>query len=119
MTSTIVEKPNFDKVIFQVAPEATTQEVAFQKGELGMIEVSDSLKYEKYKADENCNVYSFPDNRVSYFTFNANSEKMQDIELRKAFTYALDRAALYQAAAGDENLGCRARFCIWTSDRRF
>lgn len=97
-------KPNFDKVIFQVAPEATTQEVAFQKGELGMIEVSDSLKYEKYKADENCNVYSFPDNRVSYFTFNANSEKMQDIELRKAFTYALDRAALYQAAAGDENL---------------
>ena len=29
---------------------------------------------------------------------------MQDIELRKAFTYALDRAALYQAAAGDENL---------------
>lgn len=97
-------KPNFDKVIFQVAPEATTQEVAFQKDELSMIEVSDSLKYEKYKADENCNVYSFPDNRVSYFTFNANSKKMQNIELRQAFTYALDRAALYQAAAGDENL---------------
>ena len=33
---------------------------------------------------ENCNVYSFPDNRVSYFTFNANSEKMQDIELKKS-----------------------------------
>ncbi len=96
--------PNFDKVIFQVIPEASTQEVAFQNGEVSLFEISDSLKYEKYSADENCNVYSFPDNRVSYFTFNANSDKMQDVLLRQAFTYALDRTALYDAAAGDENL---------------
>ncbi len=96
--------PNFDGVVFQVMPEASAQEVAFQRGELSLFEVSDSLKYDKYSSDDNYNVYTFPDNRVSYFTFNANSEKMQDIRLRQAFTYALDRSAIYAAAAGDENL---------------
>ena len=98
-------KGNFEKVIFKVTPEESTQEIAFMNGELSVMNVSSLVKYQKYEADEKYDTYSLSENRVNYVSFNSNSKKMQDVNLRKAITYALNREEIFEGAFGGEAMG--------------
>lgn len=94
-------KPNLENVIFKIIPNESTQEIAFQNGEISMFPISSSEKLAKYAADDNLNVYSFPRGRVNYMGFNKNSENMKDIKARQAIAAAINLDELVLGAYGE------------------
>lgn len=94
-------RPNLESVIFKIIPNESTQEIAFQNGELSMFPISSSEKLAKYSADGNLNVYSFPRGRVNYMGFNKDSENMKDIKARQAIAAAINLDELVLGAYGE------------------
>ena len=94
-------KPNLESVVFKIIPNESTQEIAFQNGEINLFPISLGEKLSKYSADENLNVYSFPRGRVNYMGFNSNSENMKDIKARQAIAAAINLNELVLGAYGE------------------
>ena len=94
-------KASLESVVFQVIPNESTQEIAFQNGETSVFMISSAEKLQKYQADEKTNVYSFPRGRVNYMGFNKNSVNMQDSKARQAISAAINLDELVKGAYGE------------------
>lgn len=93
-------EPEIKNVTLQIIENADTTKVALQKGEVDAAFVlpSDIEDLDQEELD----VYSYSENRVGYLGFNTNSENLQDVKVRQAIQYALNRDDLNKAAYLDE-----------------
>lgn len=92
-------KAPFDTLVFKILPDEDAREVAFQNGELSFKLINDELQYERYSNDENYDTYVFDEGRVTFISFNKNSEITSDIRARQAITYALNQEELVSAVS--------------------
>lgn len=87
------EEPSVKKVIVSIIPDASTQNLMFQNGELDLIdlEVLDAAIVENtYKTTYADQIIAAPRVGLMYFALNANQEYLSDVNVRKAIQMAVD-----------------------------
>ena len=94
-------------------PNESSQEIAFQNGEVNLFRISSQDKYDKYANDDKYEIYSIPEGRINYMGFNSNSANMQDINARKAIALALNVDEIIEGAYGSTTISEAAKtvFC--------
>ncbi|MDR2534467.1 MAG: ABC transporter substrate-binding protein [Treponema sp.] len=81
--------PKIPNLVIQFISDLNSAKLALQKGEIhGLpISVSDAESLKK----SNIQIFPYPEDRVAYLVFNLNSSRVQDINLRKAVFFGLNR----------------------------
>lgn len=91
-------RPYLDQIEYKVIPDLNTQVAALLAGEVdyiaGSLDVVDQVK-----DDPNIKVYNVPWVSVIWHQlgFNLRQERFQDVRVRKAFYYAIDRSMINKA----------------------
>lgn len=93
-------KPQIDTVIYQIVSDANSAKLALQKGEINTLVLTndDAPTFE----GTDVTIYPYPEDRIGYIGFELASDRVQDINLRKAVMYALNRTEMNLAAYGSE-----------------
>jgi peptide/nickel transport system substrate-binding protein len=86
-------KPKLDQLINRYFKEAGSSLIALQKGEIQFTYLT-SDEAEIAKKDANLTVLSGPSQVVNYLCFNLKDPRLQDVRVRQAFAYAIDRQAI-------------------------
>ncbi|MGC8837403.1 MAG: ABC transporter substrate-binding protein [Anaerolineae bacterium] len=91
------QPPKLERVIFKYIPDATTRLAALQTGEIDAIADVGSLQPEQasiIQADPNLVLLQQPVATSHYLIFNSGKPPFDDMRLRQAVNYALDRQGL-------------------------
>lgn len=88
-------KPHLDNVIYRIAKDANTANLALQNGELN-VKYLDPQDVETIKATGKFDIFPYSEGRLGYLMFNQNSEVgvLKKKEVRQALSYALNREEL-------------------------
>ncbi|MDR2150625.1 MAG: ABC transporter substrate-binding protein [Spirochaetaceae bacterium] len=82
-------KPRIPNIIFQVVSDLNSAKLALQKGEINALVLANT-DTDAFK-NTNVTIHAYPEDRVGYMSFNLSSSRVQDINLRKAVLFALNR----------------------------
>ncbi|MDR2071284.1 MAG: ABC transporter substrate-binding protein [Treponema sp.] len=82
-------KPKIPVIIFQIVSDLNSAKLALQKGELNALVLANS-DADSFK-NTNVTIHAYPEDRVGYLSFHLGSSRVQDINLRKAVFFALNR----------------------------
>lgn len=102
------EVPKIDGVEIKVVPDTETQNIMYRNGELDILDLDYMVDYiPTYKQEFKDNLVSVPRVGITYFTFNENIEPLNNVNIRKALSMAIDRQAIvdsmYNGTASIEN----------------
>ncbi len=85
-------RPKLDGVEYRYMPDATSRELGLKTGELHVINgVSEDQWIEKIDAEEGLTVDVFGVGEVATIHFNTTVKPLDDVRVRKAIAYAIDR----------------------------
>ena len=87
------EKPSVTKVIVRVIPDASTQNLMFQNGELDLLDLQslDSVIVEStYKKTYPDQIITTPKVGLTYLILNEDNQYLKDVNVRKAIGMAID-----------------------------
>lgn len=90
------EEPYYDRVIFQVVPEAATRMSQLLSGQVDMIILPPVSDIPSLQQNPNVEVLLAPSNRTIYIAINNNDEVLSDKRVRQALNYAVDKDAIIQ-----------------------
>ena len=92
----------FDDFIFRYIPDGTTRVLAVQAGEVDIIERLEPEQYITLSADKRVQVTKTVSTENKYMHFRCNKPPLDNVLLRKAIAYAIDRDQVVQVlgAAG-------------------
>ncbi len=99
------EEPSVKKMIVYIIPDASTQNLMYQNGELDIIDLEflDSAIVEStYKTNYADSIISGSRVGLTYLAMNANNEYLSDVNVRKAIQMAIDVDSIIASVyAGD------------------
>lgn len=104
---------SLESVVFKIIPNASTEEISFQNGELSVLRLTTQDMLEKYSNDPNYSVYTLTEGRINYMGFNSNSPLTSDPKVREAICLALNVDEIIAGAYGSTELAPAAKtvFC--------
>ena len=104
---------SLESVVFKIIPNASTEEISFQNGELSVLRLTTQDMLEKYSNDPNYSVYTLTEGRINYMGFNSNSPLTSDPKVREAICLALNVDEIIAGAYGSAELAPAAKtvFC--------
>ncbi|MDR3130816.1 MAG: ABC transporter substrate-binding protein [Treponema sp.] len=82
-------KPKIPAIVFQIVSDLNSAKLALQKGEINALVLANS-DADSFK-NTNVSIHAYPEDRVGYLSFHLASSRVQDINLRKAVFFALNR----------------------------
>jgi peptide/nickel transport system substrate-binding protein len=87
-------KPYLDRVVFKVVPDANTQVAQALSGELSIMIMDNKAAVDRVKSASQVRVE--PRELVQYYwlSLNQTDPRFQDVRVRQAFDYAIDRQAI-------------------------
>ena len=90
-------KPHLDKIVYKVVPDANTQVAQLLSGELSIMVLDNKAAVDRLKASDTLKVE--PRSLVQYFwvALNQTDPRFQDVKVRQAFLYAINRKAIVDA----------------------
>jgi peptide/nickel transport system substrate-binding protein len=90
-------KPYLDKLVFKVVPDANTQIAQALSGELTIMIMDNKAAVDRVKSASQVRVE--PRQLVQYYwlSLNQTDPRFQDVKVRQAFEYAIDRQAIVTA----------------------
>jgi peptide/nickel transport system substrate-binding protein len=91
--------PAISGVTFRFIPEASTALSALQAGEIDWTDSIPTQRVEELKADESINLGVTPSNDYWYLTLNEARKPYNDVRVRRAIGYGVDRDAIVQATS--------------------
>lgn len=94
------KKANIDKVVFRVIPNGNSGEAALESGQLSAAFGSNELLSNK-KVTSKYNVETMSSGLVNSVVFNFENKALQNLKVRQAISYALNKNALTKAEYGD------------------
>lgn len=95
------EKAKADNIIFRIIPEASSRLVALEAGDIDVAPLQAS-DVSRVSANDNLVMLSTPSITVNYLYFNNAGEYFDDIKVRQAVAYAIDRQAIIDAVLEGE-----------------
>lgn len=87
------DKPKINTVVFQIITDPNSASLALKTGEINAL-VIQPAGASGYGPESGLTIYTYPEDRVGYVSFNLGSERVQDINYRKAILFALNREEL-------------------------
>ncbi len=95
-------KADFDRLIFEIVPDATTRYAKLQAGQCDLIDFPNATDIEKMKTDPKVNLLSNPGLNIAYVAFNTEKAPFDNVKVRQALNLAVDKKAIidivYQGA---------------------
>lgn len=101
------EKPQVKTLIKKIVPDAATQNLMFQNGELDLIDLDyldPSIVSNTYKTTYQDKLFSAPRVGVTYMAMNEENEFLQDVRVRKAIQMAINRDNLVTGILGGDGV---------------
>lgn len=95
--------PNLESVVYRIIADPQASKTALLNSELDYLSIS-AEDIEIFEPEENIDVYVYDNRRVSNMIFKETNEALQDINVRKAIAYGINREELIQGAYGDTGL---------------
>ncbi|MBQ8081377.1 MAG: ABC transporter substrate-binding protein [Clostridia bacterium] len=92
----LTSKHNVNQIVFSVIPDAMQMSNALKANEIDITASVDASYVKDFMDVENYQVVPIPDNNTKYLIFN--SHVFSDVNLRKAFAYAIDTEEIAQFA---------------------
>lgn len=87
-------KSKIDGIVFPHIVDATTAYVAFEAGDLDLVNVQDPEIFKKYKAHSKIELQTRPGLNINYLVMNNRDKPFSDIRVRQAVAHAIDKKAL-------------------------
>ncbi len=91
------DKPHLDSVTWTVVPDANTRKLQLQGGQIDIDEFPDWSGFGALKDSPGITATAFPSTRIDYVAFNELRTPFQDVHVRRAIAYALDREAMVKS----------------------
>lgn len=106
--------PEIKEVTFEVIPDSSTKAIALQTGEVNFAEI-DSATKPQLEANPAITIAEVPTSVFSYIAMNTEKEPFNDVKVRQAINYAIDRdnlvAVCYDGEAEvNSNICAKERF---------
>ena len=106
--------PEIKEVTFEVIPDSSTKAIALQTGEVNFAEI-DSATKPQLEASPASSIAEVPTSAFSYIAMNTEKEPFNDVKVRQAINYAIDRdnlvAVCYDGEAEvNSNICAKERF---------
>ncbi|WP_025783411.1 ABC transporter substrate-binding protein [Sporosarcina sp. D27] len=86
-------KPSIDKVIFKFIPDSNVRALQLKSGEVD-VALLDPVQVEKLEKEKNLKIYDVESADYRGVLFNMNLDLWKDVNVRRAFSYATDRAQI-------------------------
>lgn len=107
------ELPNTKTITLRLISNASARLIALQNGEVDLMTSVAPTELASAEADANITVYDFNTAQMYYFAFNnTNGPAANDLKLRQAVAYAIDKNVLF-AATGDAGASAANTFWGW------
>jgi len=90
-------KPHLDAVTWTVVADANTRKLQLQGGQIDIDEFPDWSGFGALKDTPGITATAFPSTRIDYIAFNEQRTPFQDVHVRRAIAYALDREAMVKS----------------------
>jgi peptide/nickel transport system substrate-binding protein len=90
-------KPYLNSVTWTVVPDANTRKLQLQGGQIDIDQQPDWSSFSSLKSTPGLTTYAFPSTQMDYMEFNEKVKPFDDIHVRQAISYAIDRTALVKA----------------------
>jgi len=90
-------KPYLDTVAWTNTPDSNTRSLQVKGGQADIDEYPSWSTISQLKASPGVTVDLFPSTQTNYLSFNEKRKPFQDVHVRRAISYAVDRAALVKA----------------------
>jgi ABC-type transport system substrate-binding protein len=87
-------KPGVKSVTFKPVPENAARVIMLETGEADVIEKVPASEFERLKSNDEVQVISRPTNRVLYIGINTTVAPFDQVKVRQALNYAIDRETL-------------------------
>ncbi len=88
------EKPYYDKVVFQVVPEATTRESLLLAGQVDLIILPPTSDLPALQNNPRVKVLLGPSDRTIFIAINTSKKVLDNKLVREALNYAVDKQAI-------------------------
>ena len=87
-------RAKIDGIVFPHIVDATTAYVAFESGDLNLVNVQDPEIFKKYQADPKIEMQTRPGLNINYLVMNNRDKPFNDLRVRQAVAHAIDKKAL-------------------------
>jgi peptide/nickel transport system substrate-binding protein len=87
-------RPKVDRVVFPHIVDDSTAYVAFEAGDIDLVNVQDPEILKRYQASPKFEIQSKPGLNINYLVMNTQEKPFSDIRVRKAVAHAIDKKAL-------------------------
>ncbi len=94
------DAPQIDTIVYKVVGDASSQEIAFQGGEINYLSVANDAAAQAYKAMDGVSVYTLPEGKVKYLAWNKFCSTWENRDAVKAVFLALNQEEIVTAAYG-------------------
>jgi len=91
------DKPHLDSVTWTVVPDANTRKLQLQGGQIDIDDTPDWSSFSSMKNMPGINAQTFESTRMDYLSLNEQRPPFQDVHVRRAIAYAVDRDAMVKA----------------------
>jgi peptide/nickel transport system substrate-binding protein len=98
------QKPHYDDVDFRIVPEAATRESLLLAGQVDLIILPPIADLPALQRDKRVKVLLAPSNRTIFIAINTQRSMLDDVRVRQALNYAVDKKAIIDSilfGAGD------------------
>lgn len=91
-------RPYLDRVIIRFIPEDTTRLLALESGEVDYIYGLPRHEVARLESSDQFKVLKSPNYVTMYLVFNASHQLLQDVRVRQALAYAIDKQEIVEVA---------------------
>ncbi len=90
-------RPCVDRLIIRGIPDNTVRVLELEKGTAHIIDQVNPQDYERIRSSPNLELFTAPGLNVGYIGMNTTKEPFNDVRIRRAVNYAIDRGAITKA----------------------
>lgn len=89
--------PKLDEVVFEVIPDNAARLIALRSGEIDIMDGLNPDDAAGIESEEGLELYTRAENNVGYVGFNTQKEPLDQVEVRQAINYAIDKQSIADA----------------------
>ena len=99
-------KPHYDQVVFRIVPEATTRESLLLAGQVDLIILPPIADLPALQRNKAVKVLMAPSNRTIFIAMNTQKPPLNNVKVRQALNYAVDKQAIIAHVLFGAGLSC-------------